>query len=129
MPVAAAFTLSTLVMLIACLNLANACSPAARSGKSPFASLGAGRRRVLGQLLTEGLLLALWATWVATAGFDVDDETAVGLYLLDASDFPRFRLCSRLAGASHPVVSQRFGYFVLRLGAAWKLARLRSTRT
>ncbi len=131
MPVAAmAFTLSTLVMLIACLNLANMMLARGAARRKEIAirlALGAGRRRILGQLLTEGLLLALMG---GLGGLLVSTWT---MKLLSAfiysgagmpPDFPRFDFAPDWRVLGTLVLLSGLATLFFALGPAWKLARL-----
>ncbi len=128
-PVAAlAFALSTLVMVIACLNLANMMLARGASRRKEIAmrlALGAGRRRILGQLLTEGLLLALsgglaglltsmWATKLLAA------------FISSAMppDFPKLDFAPDGRVLFTLVIFSVVSTLIFALGPAWKLTRL-----
>ncbi|MBN9691506.1 MAG: ABC transporter permease [Verrucomicrobia bacterium] len=120
-------TLSGAVLLIACLNLANLMlargTARCREISIRFA-LGATRRTVLGQLLVEGLLLALFGSLL---GLLVSAWTAENLVAaLNAISPARLELDTR---PDYRVVAATLGFCLLAviffaLGPAWKLARI-----
>ena len=125
-----AFGLSTLVLVIACLNLANMMLARGAARQKEIAvrlALGAGRRRVLSQLLTEGLLLALlggasgllvsvWSVKLLTtfiySGSGMPADFPVLDFSPDARELVAVLLLSGLAA------------LCFALGPAWKLTRL-----
>jgi len=125
-----ACALSLSVLFIACLNLANMMLARGASRRKEIAirlALGAGRRRVLTQLLTEGLILATlggaasllvsrWATNLLSALI----YSGTGM----PADFPKFDLApdSRVLGVL--VFLSGLATLFFALGPAWKLARL-----
>lgn len=120
-------TLSGAVLLIACLNLANlmlARGTARRREISIRFALGASRRTVLGQLLVEGLLLAMVGSLL---GLLLSAWTAENLVAaLNAISPSRLDLDTR---PDYRVVAATLGFCLLAvlffaLGPAWKLARL-----
>jgi len=125
-----AFGLSTLVLCIACLNLANmmlARGAARRKEVAIRLALGAGRSRILGQLLVEGLILALlggvagllvsvWATHLLSAFI----YSGGGM----PADFPRFDLSPDWRVLVTLLALSGLATLFFALGPAWKLARL-----
>ncbi len=125
-----AFGLATLVLFIACLNLANmmlARGAARRKEIAVRLALGAGRRRIMSQLLVEGSLLAvlggaaalvvsIWATRLLTALV----YSGNGM----PSDFPRFEFATdwRVLGALFFLSG--VATLAFALGPAWKMSRL-----
>jgi putative ABC transport system permease protein len=125
-----ALGLSLLVLLIACLNLANMMFARGAARKKEVAirlALGAGQERILIQLLTEGLLLALLG---GAAGLLVsvwaNDALAALLYSGAGMprDFPKFDLSPDWRVLLILLVLVGFATMVFSLAPAWKLARL-----
>jgi predicted permease len=125
-----AFGLSTLVLLIACLNLANmmlARGAARRKEIAVRLAMGAGRHRILGQLLTEGLLLALLG---AGAGLLVSIWTTklLSAFIYSGAgmppDFPRFDLSPDWRVLLVLFALSGLATLFFALGPAWKLSRL-----
>jgi predicted permease len=128
-PVAAmALGLSALVLVIASLNLASMMlmrGTARRREMAVRLALGAGSGRILRQMLTEGLLLALvggvagllLSTWAANL---LRTFMAAGI----PDGFPEFDFApdSRMLGAL--LVFSSLATLVFALGPAWKLTRL-----
>jgi predicted permease len=124
-----AFGLSALVLFVACLNLANmmlARGAARRKEIAVRLALGAGRRRVLSQLLTEGLLLAvlggatgllvsIWMTHLLTALV----YSGAGM----PADFPKFDLTPDRRVLLILLLLSGLATLFFALGPAWKLAR------
>ncbi|HTH47048.1 MAG TPA: ABC transporter permease [Candidatus Limnocylindria bacterium] len=124
-----AFGLSALVLLIACLNLANmmlARGTARRKEVAVRLALGAGRRRILTQLLTEGLLLALLG---GAAGLCVSMGATRILSALIYSgagmpaDFPIFDFAPDGRALGALLVFSGWATVFFALGPAWSLAR------
>src|SRR5262249_12027983 len=93
-----ALGLSLLVLVVACLNLANMMLARGSTRRAEIAirlALGAGARRILSQLLTEGMLLAVFG---AAAGLLVSlwATKLLALFIYSGSgmpaDFPKFDL-------------------------------------
>ena len=125
-----AFGLSALVLLIACLNLANmmlARGTARRKEVAVRLALGAGRRRILSQLLTEGLLLALVG---GLAGLLVSMGATRVLSSLVYSgagmpaDFPIFDFAPDGRALIALLGFSGLATVFFALGPAWRLARL-----
>jgi predicted permease len=125
-----AFGLSALVLVIACLNLANmmlARGTARRKEVAVRLALGAGRRRILTQLLTEGLLLALMG---GVAGLLVSMGATRILSSLIYSgagmpaDFPVFDLSPDGRALLVLLALSGLATVFFALGPAWSLARL-----
>ncbi len=129
LPIAAlAQALTILILFIACLNLANMMLARGASRQKEIAvrlSLGAGRGRILRQLLTEGLLLAslgggagvLVASWAASLlGTIVAGR--LGVELPSRDSLVDGRLFAALAAFS--LLATLFVAF----GPAWRLSRL-----
>ncbi len=122
--------LAALVLIIACLNLANMLLAQGAARRKEIAirlALGAARRRILAQLLTEGLLLAVmgaaagllistWATSLVTAF--VYSGVGAREYLPEFDASPDWRTLIVLLGLSG------LATVAFALGPAWKLARL-----
>ncbi len=122
--------LSLLVLLVACLNLANMMLARGAARRKEIAirlALGAGRSRILGQLLSEGLLLALlggvaalfvslWATNLLTAFV----YSGAGM----PADFPKFDLSPDRRVLLMLLLVSGLAALVFALGPAWHLARL-----
>ncbi|MGO8678409.1 MAG: ABC transporter permease [Limisphaerales bacterium] len=122
--------LSVMVLVIACLNLANMLLARGAGRRKEIAirlALGAGRSRILSQLLTEGVVLAVlggaagllvsaWGTTFLTAFI----YSGVGM----PPDFPKFDLApdSRVLVALLMVSGVATLFFAL--GPVWNLARL-----
>jgi predicted permease len=80
----------SLLMLLACANLANLLLVQAKGRQKEFAiriSIGAGRRRLLRQLVTESVLLAMLG---AALGLAVAWQSLRFIIVLDAGSMPRF---------------------------------------
>jgi len=125
-----ALGLSLLVLLIACLNLANMMFARGAARKKEVAirlALGAGQRRILSQLLTEGLLLALLG---GAAGLLVSvwaNDALAALVYSGAGmpqDFPKFDLSPDWRVLMILLLLVGFATMVFSLAPAWKLARL-----
>jgi predicted permease len=125
-----ALGLSLLVLLIACLNLANMMFARGGARKKEVAirlALGAGQCRILSQLLTEGLLLALLG---GAAGLLVSvwaNDALAALVYSGAGmpqDFPKFDLSPDWRVLMILLLLVGFATMVFSLVPAWKLARL-----
>ncbi|HXP63158.1 MAG TPA: ADOP family duplicated permease, partial [Dongiaceae bacterium] len=125
-----AFGLSTLILFIACLNLANMMLARGAARRKEIAirlALGAGRRRILSQLLTEGFLLALLG---GAAGLLVSIEATnlLAAFIYSGSgmppDFPRFDLAPDWRVLLVLLLLSGLATLCFALGPAWKLARL-----
>jgi len=122
--------LSMLVLFIACLNLANMMLARGAARRKEIAirlALGAGRRRILTQLLTEGILLAVlggsagllvsgWATNLLAACI----YSGSGM----PADFPKFDLAPDSKVLIVLLLLSGLATLFFALGPAWKLARL-----
>jgi predicted permease len=119
-------TLSVLVLVIACLNIANmllARGEARRKELAVRLALGAGRRRVIRQLLTESLLLAMAA---AAAGLAMGSWATAGLASALSSALPFTLSISatpdpRVLGAT--IALAMIATIAFGLGPALKLSR------
>ena len=125
-----AFGLSALVLLIACLNLANmmlARGTARRKEIAVRLALGAGCWRILSQLLTEGLLLALLG---GAAGLMVSMGATklLATFIYSGSgmpaDFPIFDFAPDGRVLVTLLTLSSVATLFFALGPAWKLARL-----
>jgi predicted permease len=128
-PVAAmALGLSALVLVIASLNLASMMLVRAMARRREMAvrlALGAARGRILRQMLTEGLLLALvggaagllLSTWAANL---LRTFMAAGI----PDGFPEFDFAPDWRMLAALLVFSSLATLVFALGPAWKLARL-----
>jgi putative ABC transport system permease protein len=125
-----AFGMSLLVLVVACLNLANMMVSRGASRHKEIAirlAIGAGRRRILRQLLTEGFLLALlggaaglvlslWATALLSAFI----YSGAGM----PADFPKFDLTPDWRVLISLLSISGAATLLFALAPAWKLARL-----
>ena len=118
--------IATLVLIVACLNVANmlmARGSARRQEMAIRLALGGGRGRLLRQLLVEGLLLSAMASTAAlaigwwAASLLVDSLTAIAPVTIFVDVSPDARVIVAVAVAC--VVSTA----VFALGPAWKLSR------
>jgi putative ABC transport system permease protein len=128
-PVAAmALGLSALVLVIASLNLASMMLVRGMARRREMAvrlALGAARGRILRQMLTEGLLLALigggagllLSTWAANL---LRSFMAAGI----PDGFPEFDFAPDWRMLAALLVFSSLATLVFALGPAWKLARL-----
>ncbi len=132
LPLLAGFAsgLSGLVLLVACLNLANMMIARGAARQKEIAirlAVGAGRGRVLRQLLAEGLLLAFLG---GAAGLLVSvwaNSLLVRLIYSGAgmtSDFPRFDLSPDWRAFEVLILISGGATLFFALAPAWKLARL-----
>ena len=129
-PAAFAIGLSMLVLAVACLNLANmmlAHGAARRKEIAVRLALGAGRRRVLRQLLTEGLLLSL-AGGAGGLLVSVWATNLLAAFIYSGSgmpeDFPKFDLSPDWRVVLALLFVGGLATLLFALGPAWKLARL-----
>ena len=125
-----ASVLSMMVLVIACLNLANMLLARGAGRRKEIAirlALGAGRSRIVSQLLTEGVLLAvlgaaaglllsIWATTLLTAFI----YSGAGM----PPDFPRFDLSPDSRVLIVLLLVSALATVFFALGPAWNLARL-----
>ena len=124
-------TMTGIVLLIACLNLANMLLARGTARRREFAirvAIGGGRRRILRQLLTEGLLLsvlagvaslfvAYWAgNLLASSMYEILDMTSMSMDIV-INTAPDHRVL--LATATFCVL----GTVLFGFGPAWKLSQ------
>jgi predicted permease len=130
-PVAAfASGLSILVLLVACLNLANMMLARGSARQTEIAirlALGAGARRIVSQLLTEGVVLAMLG---GVAGLLVSfwSTNLLSAFIYSGAgmppDFPKFDLAPDWRLLLVLLFLAGMATLVFALGPAWKMSRV-----
>jgi predicted permease len=122
--------LSMMILVIACLNLANMLLARGAGRRKEIAirlALGAGRSRILSQLLTEGVLLAMLGGAVGLL-FSVWGTNSLAAFIYSGAgmppDFPKFDLAPDSRVLIVLLLVSGLATLVFALGPAWNLARL-----
>lgn len=125
-----AFGLSALVLIIACFNLANVMLARGSSRRKEIAvrlALGAGRGRVIRQLLTEGFLLAMLGSFAGVL-FSFAATKLLATFIYSGAgrppDFPIFNLAPDWRVFVALLFLAGLATLFFALGPAWKLVRL-----